>query len=63
MDTFDCPFHVECRFPKSAKKTESHAMLEERFCFLRYEDCDIAQRILAGLQVPKGASPDGSVCK
>ena len=61
MGTLVFPFHVECRFHKSAKKTPSDAMLELLFCRMRYEECEIAQRIIADMPVPVGASPDGNV--
>ncbi len=53
-----CPFHVKCAFHSSAKRTPSDAMLEMLFCLKRYEDCEIAQSILAERPVPKGARPD-----
>jgi hypothetical protein len=53
-----CPFHVECAFHGSAKKTPSDAMLQMRFCLTRYHECEIAQRILAEMPVPSGARPD-----
>jgi hypothetical protein len=56
-----CPFHVECSFLASAKKTPSDAMLEMLFCRTRYEDCDIAQKILANMPVPSGARPDSLI--
>jgi integrase len=39
--------------------TPSDVRLRECYCRARYEDCEIAQRILADLPVPLGASPGG----
>ncbi len=61
MGTLTCPFHVECRFHNMSEKSPSDEMLAQLFCHLRYEDCEIAQRILAGKPVPVGACPDGHV--
>ncbi len=57
MGTRLCPFHVECRFHNSAKKTPSEAMLEMLLCSGRHEDCEIARRMRAESPVPAGAGP------
>jgi hypothetical protein len=54
-----CPFQVECEFHNVAKKTLSNSRLEMDFCEMRYDDCEIAQRILSSTRVPSGMLPDG----
>jgi hypothetical protein len=61
MAELDCPFHVECQFHNSTTKTPDDESLADAFCRMRYEDCEIAQRILAGQPVPAGAGPDGTI--
>ena len=60
MKTSSCPFHRECQFHNSTIKTPSDAMLHQFFCYMQYEECEIAQRILAvSLPVPARARPGG----
>ena len=44
MKTSSCPFHRECQFHNSTIKTPSDAMLHQFFCYMQYEECEIAQR-------------------
>jgi hypothetical protein len=57
----DCPFHIECQFHKTSNKTQIDEKLEQLFCRMRYEDCEITQMILSGKPIPKGVCPDGNV--
>jgi len=57
----NCPFHIECQFHNSARKSPDDERLEDLFCRMRYEDCEITQSILSGQRVPVGACPDGNV--
>jgi hypothetical protein len=56
-----CSFQVECEFHKTSVKTVSDAMLVRLFCYTRFDICEIAKRISAGIPVPAGACPDGNV--
>ncbi len=58
MGTQMCPFHVECQFHNSAKKTPSDAMLELLICCGQHEDCRIAQRMVSEKPVHAGARPE-----
>jgi hypothetical protein len=42
-------------------KTPSDVMLRQFICHQKYEDCEIAQKILAGMPVPAGAHPDSRI--
>jgi hypothetical protein len=61
MEEVDCPFHVECQFHNSETKTSGDDELDQLFCRMRYEDCEITQRILSGRLIPAGVCPDGNV--
>ena len=61
MATPVCPFHIECQFHNSTTKSADYQRLEELFCLMRYEDCEIAQGILSGQKLPAGVCPDGRV--
>ena len=61
MEALSCPFHIECPFHNSTMKTPSDAVLLQLFCQSKYEDCEIAQRILANMPIPEGACPEGDV--
>jgi hypothetical protein len=61
MAATHCPFHIECHFHNSATKTQTDEQLAQFFCRMRYEDCEITQRILSGRPIPQGVCPDGNV--
>jgi hypothetical protein len=42
-------------------KTPSDELLAQLFCQMRYDGCEIARRMVAGVAVPAGACPDGII--
>ena len=56
-----CPFHVECPFYNGQNKTQSDDLLEQLFCQMRHDGCEIAKRMAESKPVPTGACPDGNI--
>ena len=58
VETLSCPFHLQCQFHNTPLNTPSDVMLREFLCHQKYEECEIAQKILADMPVRAGARPD-----
>ncbi len=61
MRTLSCPFTAECRYQTTPARTPTDLFVRKLYCSsAAYAACEIAKKILGGLPVPAGASPDGS---